>query len=183
MHGKLKSKGALLTTLHVRVKSPHSKHGRLVGGGFDVAAAIGRSGLTASKREGDGASPRGCFRILGGFYRPDRFGTRPRAGIPLVPLRPDDGWCDDPTDRNYNRPVRRPYRASHEAMWRADHVYDVVLVLDVNVQPRAKGRGSAIFFHLARAGYQPTAGCLAMSRLDMLKLLPRLSRQTSVVFG
>lgn len=183
MHGKLKPKGAALTRLHVRVRSPQRTFGRLVGGGVDMAAAIGRSGLTALKREGDGASPRGSFRIVGGFYRADRFGVRPRAGFPLRPLRPDDGWCDDPTDRNYNRPVRRPYPRSHEAMWREDRVYDVVLILDFNLRPRVRRGGSAIFFHLAHADFRPTAGCLAFHRADMLKLLPRLSERTVIVFG
>lgn len=183
MHGKLKPKGSSFTRLHVRVRSPHATLGRLVSDGIDVAAVIGRSGLTALKREGDGASPRGNFRIVGGFYRPDRFGVRPRAGIPLVPLRPDDGWCDDPADRNYNRPVHQPYPNSHETMWRSDHVYDVVLVLDVNLLPRVRGHGSAIFFHLARPDSGPTAGCLAVSRADMLKLLPRLSTRTVIAFG
>lgn len=183
MHGKLKPKGPAITRLHVRVRSAHATRGRLIGGGVDMKAAIGRSGLTALKREGDGASPRGAFRITGGFYRPDRFRTRPRAGIPLVPLRSDDGWCDDPADRNYNRPVRCPYPRSHEAMWRSDHVYDVVLVLDFNLRPRIRAGGSAIFFHLARPGFRPTAGCLAVSRADMLRLLPRLSTRTVIVFG
>lgn len=183
MHGKLKPKRSAVTLLHVRVRSDRASCGRLVGAGVDLAAAIGRSGLTARKREGDGASPRGQFRIVGGFYRPDRFRVRPRAGVPLLPLRPDDGWCDDPADRNYNRPVRRPYPRSHEAMWRDDHAYDVVMVLDFNLKPRVRGGGSAIFFHLAQADFRPTAGCLALSRADMLKLLPRLSQRTAIVFG
>ena len=183
MHGKLKPKRSAVTLLHVRVRSSSDDHGRLVGAGIDLAAAIGRSGLTALKREGDGASPRGQFRIVGGFYRPDRFGARPRAGFPLLPLRPDDGWCDDPADRNYNRPVRRPYPRSHEDMWRNDHAYDLVMILDFNLRPRIRGGGSAIFFHLAQADFRPTAGCLALRRADMLKLLPRLSQRTVIVFG
>jgi L,D-peptidoglycan transpeptidase YkuD (ErfK/YbiS/YcfS/YnhG family) len=183
MHGKLKLKGMSITRLHVCVRSPGSSRGRLAGAGFTAPAVIGRSGLTALKREGDGASPRGQFRVLGGFYRPDRFGARPRSGIPLQPLRIDAGWCDDPADRNYNRPVRRPYPASHEHLWRDDHLYDVVLVLDVNLRPRVRGGGSAIFFHLARADAAPTAGCVAISRTDMLKLLPRLSTRTRIAFG
>jgi L,D-peptidoglycan transpeptidase YkuD (ErfK/YbiS/YcfS/YnhG family) len=183
MYRKPESKGRTFDLLHVRVTSPRNHHGRLVGDGIDLAATIGRSGLTALKREGDGASPIGQFRIVGGYYRPDRFATRPVAGLPLRPLRPDDGWCDDPGDRNYNRPVRRPYPASHEAMWRDDGVYDIVLVLDVNLMPRVKGGGSAIFFHLTRPDFGPTAGCLAIGRRDMLRLLPRLSTETVIAFG
>lgn len=183
MHGKLKPKGCSLTRLHVRVTSAAASRGRLTGAGIDVAASIGRSGLKAIKREGDGASPRGAFRVLGGWYRADRFRSRPISGVPLSPLPPDAGWCDDPADRNYNRPVRRPYPAGHEAMWRDDGVYDVVLVLDVNLRPRVKRGGSAIFFHLMRSDGGPTAGCVAVARRDMLKILPRLGRQTRIVFG
>ena len=180
MHGKLKPKGLALTRLHVRVRSPHCTHGRLVGGGFDLAATIGRSGLSALKREGDGASPRGRFRIVGGFYRPDRFGSRPRAGIPLVPLRPDDGWCDDPAHPLYNRPARLPLRASAETMRREDGLYDVVIVTDHNQRPRVRGRGSAIFFHIAREGFSPTQGCVAIAPAAMRRLLPRLAREVEL---
>ena len=101
---------------------------------------------------------------------------RPRTGLRLRPLQPDDGWCDAPGDRNYNRPVRHPYPASAEKMWRTDDLYDVVVVLDHNQRPRVQGRGSAVFLHMARDGYEPTAGCVALGRTDLLKLLPRLSR-------
>ncbi len=148
-----------------------------------MPCAIGRSGLTAMKAEGDGASPRGRFAILRGWYRPDRFRVRPRSAVALTPMGRADGWCDAPTDRNYNRPVRLPYPASHEAMWRDDGLYDVVLALDWNMAPRARARGSAIFFHLARPGYPPTAGCVAIAAADMRRLLPRLAMSASVIFG
>lgn len=183
MHGKLKPKGHSLKQLHVRVTSAAASRGRLVGAGIDVAAAIGRSGLTAVKREGDGASPRGAFRVLGGWYRADRFRAPPPSGVPMAPLPVDMGWCDDPSDRNYNRPVRRPYPASHETMWREDGLYDVVLVLDVNFRPRLKRGGSAIFLHLMRPDGGPTAGCVAVARRDMLKMLPRIGARTRIVVG
>jgi L,D-peptidoglycan transpeptidase YkuD (ErfK/YbiS/YcfS/YnhG family) len=162
---------------------PRATSGRLVGGGIDVACAVGRSGVSAVKREGDGASPRGAFRIIGGYYRPDRFTIRPRTVLPLRPLRPDSGWCDDPGDANYNRPVRRPYGASHEALWRADGLYDVVLIIDWNLSPRARGRGSAIFFHLGEPGERPTEGCVAIRRQDLRKVLGCLRPATTIVLG
>jgi len=183
MHGKLKPKGRSLTRLHVRVKSAAASRARLVGAGVDVGASIGRAGLTALKREGDGGSPRGAFRVLGGWYRADRFRSRPLSGLKLVPLKQDMGWCDAASDRNYNHPVRRPYPASHEAMWRDDGLYDIVLLLDINLRPRVKGGGSAIFFHLRRDDLGPTAGCVAVARRDMLKLLPRLSSRSRIVIG
>jgi L,D-peptidoglycan transpeptidase YkuD (ErfK/YbiS/YcfS/YnhG family) len=182
-HTKLRPAHGAITSLSVTLARPSATRGRLVGPGVSVACAIGRSGVTRTKREGDGASPAGRFAILGGWYRPDRFAVRPRSAVPLRPLKPDDGWCDAVGDANYNRPVRLPYPASHEAMWRDDGLYDVVLALDWNMSRRAKGRGSAIFFHLARPGYAPTAGCVAVARADMVRLLARLARGATIRIG
>ena len=89
-------------------------------------------------------------------------------------IRRHDGWCDAPADRNYNRPVRLPYAASAERLWREDELYDVVVILNYNVRPRSRGRGSAIFMHVARPGYAPTEGCIALARGHLLRLLERL---------
>ncbi|SON58169.1 L,D-transpeptidase catalytic domain [Hartmannibacter diazotrophicus] len=167
--------------LTVHLISASRTAGRLAGAGFDLRCAIGRAGITARKREGDGASPAGRFAILGGYYRADRIG-RPETALPLRPIRSQDGWCDAPGDRNYNRPVRLPYAASHERLWRDDHLYDIVLVLDANLTRRRRGRGSAIFFHLARSGYAPTEGCVAVSLADMKKLLAKIRPGSAIVF-
>lgn len=154
--------------------------GWLVQGQSRVRCALGRSGLRAIKREGDGATPLGRFRLLRAQYRADRI-SRPRAAVPLQPLRRDDGWCDAAGDRNYNRAVRHPYPASAEAMWRSDGLYDVVVVLDYNIRPRKQGCGSAIFLHCARDGYAPTEGCVAVKRADLQRILARTSRRISLV--
>lgn len=138
-------------------------------------AALGRSGRRATKREGDGATPVGRWRLLRVLYRPDRV-PRPRTGLPVRPITPADGWCDAPGDRNYNRPVRLPYPANAERLWRDDHLYDLVVVLDHNQRPRFQGAGSAIFMHVARPGLQPTEGCIALERAHLLRLLARLRR-------
>lgn len=109
------------------------------------------------------------------LYRADR-GARPVTGLPLARIGLADGWCDDASDRNYNRPVRHPYPASAEAMWRGDGLYDLVVILDCNVRCRVRGRGSAIFLHVARPGFLPTEGCVAMRRADLVKVLARLRR-------
>jgi len=133
----------------------------------------------AGPTKGDGGSPVGRLAVLGGFYRADRL-RRPRTRLPLRPIRPDDGWCDDPRDRRYNRPVRLPYGASCEAMWREDRVYDVVVDIAWNRGPIRPGRGSAIFLHLARPGFEPTAGCVAVERRIIARLLVRVGRRTRI---
>ncbi|MCL4766162.1 MAG: L,D-transpeptidase family protein [Hyphomicrobiaceae bacterium] len=148
-------------------------------GALRFPCALGRSGRRAIKREGDGATPVGAFAVRHGFYRPDRL-LRPATRVPLTPLGPSDGWCDAVGDRNYNRRVKHPYPASAERMWREDHLYDVVIVLDHNERPRVQGGGSAVFIHVARRGYAPTAGCIAFERNHLLRLLKLLRRGTAV---
>lgn len=127
------------------------------------------------KREGDGATPLGSFRLIQVFWRADR-GPRPRTRLPVLPIRHHDGWCDAISDRNYNRRVRHPYPASAERLWRDDHLYDLVVVLDHNKCPRVQGRGSAVFMHVAAPGMTPTVGCIALSLPDLRLVLARVGR-------
>jgi L,D-peptidoglycan transpeptidase YkuD (ErfK/YbiS/YcfS/YnhG family) len=142
----------------------------LAGAGLRFRAAHGRSGITTQKQEGDGATPVGLLRLVRVLYRADRI-KAPVCVVPLEPISPFDGWCDDPGDEAYNRPVRLPYLASHEALWRDDQVYDVIGVLDWNLDPVVKSRGSAIFFHVATSDYAATAGCVALAQDDLLAAL------------
>lgn len=153
--------------------------GWIVVGDVRYPCALGKGALTYSKREGDGATPIAAMAILGGVYRGDR-SLYPANGIGLTRIKRTDGWCDDPTDGRYNRPVRLPIVKSHEKMMRSDRLYDVVLVLDWNITERARGRGSAIFLHVAHADYRPTEGCVAVSPETMRRLLPILRRGTMV---
>jgi L,D-peptidoglycan transpeptidase YkuD (ErfK/YbiS/YcfS/YnhG family) len=147
---------------------------RLHIGPLVVPCALGSGGLKRAKREGDHASPTGTFALLFGYYRPDRQ-RRLRAHVPLKPLRPGLGWCDDSASPAYNRPVATSCPWSHERLWRDDDLYDVVIVLDYNYHPRRKGRGSAIFLHCARPDLTPTEGCIALRIDDLRRLLPRLA--------
>lgn len=137
-----------------------------------VRCALGPAGVVAAadKREGDGASPAGVWPIRQALYRPDR-GPAPATALPLAAIAEDDGWCDAPEDPAYNRPVRLPYAASAERMWRDDHLYDLVLILGHNDDPPVSGLGSAIFLHLAKPDYAPTHGCVAVARQDLEALL------------
>jgi len=157
----------------LRVISRSARQGVLECGQFRWRCALGRSGVTAVKREGDGATPAGRWGLVEVRWRSDRL-SRPRTALPVRAINPEDGWCDSPADRNYNHPVRHPYAASAERLWRDDHLYDVIVVLAYNLRPRARGRGSAIFMHLARSGYAPTEGCIALSAADMRHMLAAL---------
>ena len=146
-------------------------------GGMGFPCALGRAGITSRKREGDGATPLAAMRLMEVNIRPGR-GLRPSTRLPRRIVHEDDGWCDDPNDRNYNRPVRLPYPASHERMMRDDALYDFCIVLDWNIAPRRRSGGSAIFLHIARPAYQPTEGCVAVSKATMRWLLPRVTART-----
>jgi L,D-peptidoglycan transpeptidase YkuD (ErfK/YbiS/YcfS/YnhG family) len=173
-----------LGEIRVRATVGDRRRGQLLVGPTVIPCALGAGGIVIAKREGDGGSPRGRFRLRGGAYRPDHLGIRPRTALPLRATRPDDGWCDDRRDRRYNRPIRLPAPGvSAEAMWRGDGLYDVVIDLDYNRAPIRKGRGSAIFLHIARHGYRPTEGCVALARADLLRLLRRLGPRTHLRIG
>ncbi|KMO42799.1 L,D-transpeptidase catalytic domain protein [Methylobacterium tarhaniae] len=172
-------KRTTLPHLRVRPNPLDRRRGTLIAGPVLIPCALGKGGQTRRKREGDGASPRGVFRLRGGFYRPDRLAMRPATPLPLRRIRPDDGWCDDPRDRRYNRPIPLPAAGvSAERLWRDDGLYDLVIDLDYNRGPIRPGRGSAIFLHVARPGFRPTEGCVALRRPDLIRLLRRLGPGT-----
>jgi L,D-peptidoglycan transpeptidase YkuD (ErfK/YbiS/YcfS/YnhG family) len=143
-------------------------------------ASIGRSGLTADKREGDGASPIGVWPMRRLLFRPDR--VTPKTVLPMQPIRPDDGWCDDPTHRDYNRLVQLPFAARHEELWRKDNLYDLVVQLGYNDDPPIPGKGSAIFLHVLGQDRDATAGCLAIGRDELLLVLAEIGRGAAVEF-
>jgi L,D-peptidoglycan transpeptidase YkuD (ErfK/YbiS/YcfS/YnhG family) len=149
--------------------------------GHKVRCALGPAGVVpaTAKREGDGASPAGAWPIRRVLYRADR-GPKPQTAFPTAEIARDDGWCDAPDDPEYNRPVKLPYPASAEAMWREDGIYDVVVVLGHNDDPPVAGKGSAIFLHLNRPDYAPTQGCIAIARADLEALL-RIARPGDAV--
>lgn len=157
---------------------PGATVGRLLRGreARPFACALGRAGIVPAeaKREGDGGTPTGRLALRRLLFRADRL-PRPNVAVAVEPLSPDDGWCDDPSDGAYNRPVRLPFAPGHERLWREDSAYDVVGVLGWNDAPAVPGRGSAIFLHLARPGLTPTEGCVALALPDLLAILPGLA--------
>jgi len=140
---------------------------------------LGRAGIRANKREGDGGTPRGIFRPKRLWWRADR-AIPPRTGLPRRRIRPDDGWCEDPADRHYNRRVRVPKDSPADRLWRGDGLYDLIVELDHNTRPRVAGRGSAVFIHMARPGFTPTAGCIALAAPALRRLLERIGPRTRI---
>ena len=151
--------------------------------GIRLRCAVGRGGILAEKREGDGGTPVGAWPMRELLYRPDRVerGAPQTGGLPARAIRREDGWCDAPEDPAYNRSVRLPYPASAERLWRRDRVYDLIVPLGYNDDPVVPGAGSAIFLHLAKRDYSPTAGCVALSRRDLLRVLEGSDRRSRVI--
>jgi L,D-peptidoglycan transpeptidase YkuD (ErfK/YbiS/YcfS/YnhG family) len=171
-----------LVHIHVQSRSGSKTRGILRAGGLFFPVALGRAGILANKREGDGGTPRGRFRLKKLWWRADRI-TRPRTGLPVRPIGPTDAWSEDPADRRYNRPVRRRPGEPGDRLMRDDGLYDLIIEIDHNDRPRIAGRGSAVFIHVARAGFGPTAGCVALRRNDLLRLLEMLSPRTWIHIG
>ena len=169
------------------------QHGLMLVRGRAILCALGKAGVTSFKREGDGCTPRGTMKVLGGYVRKDRMVTHSTpssikaAGIQRLQSIDTSkaathfGWCDEPSDANYNRPVRLPFKASHETMQRKDALYDLVLVLDWNISQRCRNRGSAIFWHIKPDHDCGTQGCIAISKHDFARIKSIFERPLSVV--
>ncbi|MEL7539540.1 MAG: L,D-transpeptidase family protein [Pseudomonadota bacterium] len=155
--------------------------GKFSGGGMTCRCTLGSGGVIAAaqKREGDGTSPLGKWRLKRVFYRPDRV-ARPETDLPIVPLGEQDGWCDAPDHALYNRPVRLPFSASHEKLWRDDHVYDLMVELSHNDDPVEPHRGSAVFFHLSHDDFRPTEGCVAIP-IDYMQAVLKVATAQSYI--
>ncbi len=138
-----------------------------------IPCSLGRSGIAPLKHEGDGVTPSGRLELLYGYYRKDRI-TLPATQFPFFAINQNDGWCDDPKSPAYNSPVKLPFDLSHEKLYRKDNLYDLCIVLNYNMTPITKNRGSAIFFHLTTENKGPTEGCVAIDKNEMLKLIPNL---------
>ncbi|HEY8268704.1 MAG TPA: L,D-transpeptidase family protein [Xanthobacteraceae bacterium] len=162
------SAGAALGVLRV---GPHA-----------IPVALGRGGIRANKFEGDGATPRGRFRLIRVWWRADR-ARRPSTLLRTRPICIEDGWSEDPTDRNYNRPVHIPKSSKADRLWREDGLYDFVIELDYNTRPRVARRGSAVFIHVARTGLPPTVGCIALPAPALKRLLAQIARNAVIEIG
>jgi L,D-peptidoglycan transpeptidase YkuD (ErfK/YbiS/YcfS/YnhG family) len=171
-----------LPFVRIRAAAGDRSRGWLTGGGQTIKVALGRGGIKANKREGDGGTPRGSFRPLLLWWRADRH-PRPQTFLPARAIARDDAWCEDASSRHYNQPLRLAAKDGGDRLKRDDHLYDFIVEIDHNTRPRIAGRGSAVFLHLARENFSPTAGCVSMTRQAMLRLLKRLGPETRIVIG
>ena len=171
-----------LSSIAVHAAAGDPRRGWLTVEGWTVPVALGRGGILANKREGDGGTPRGTFYPRRLWWRSDRH-LRPQTMLPARPIRPEDAWCEDPSSRHYNQPIRLERERGGDRLRRDDHLYDFIVEIDHNSSPRIAGRGSAVFLHLARENFSPTAGCVSMTKASMLRLLARLGPETKIVIG
>src|ERR1700685_3257467 len=171
-----------LAAIRIRAAAGSPRRGWLTAGAQTIPVALGRGGIVANKREGDGGTPRGTFRPRQVWWRADRH-PRPRTFLPTRAIGPEDGWCEDPRSRHYNRPIRLDHHHGGDRLRRDDHLYDFIVEIDHNTSPRVAGFGSAVFLHLARANFLPTAGCVSTTESAVLRLLARLGPETRILIG
>ncbi len=169
-----------LSRITVRRKPGDSRRGWLTAGALAIPVALGRGGIKANKREGDGGTPRGSFRLRRLWWRADKH-SRPSTSLPVQRIRAEDGWCENPADRHYNQPIKVPSQSGADRLRRMDDLYDFIIEIDHNTRPRVAGRGSAVFIHAARQGFAPTAGCVALELNTLRRLLARLGPRTTIV--
>ncbi|SHK68350.1 L,D-peptidoglycan transpeptidase YkuD, ErfK/YbiS/YcfS/YnhG family [Bradyrhizobium lablabi] len=169
-----------LSAIRISPAAGDPRRGWLTVDGQAVPVALGRGGIKANKREGDGGTPKGIFRPRRLWWRADRH-PRPRTHLAVRAIRPEDAWSEDPASRHYNQPVRLGHDQAGDRLKRDDHLYDFIVEIDHNSSPRIKGRGSAVFLHLARDNFGPTAGCVSMTKSAMLRLLERMGPDTKIV--
>ena len=173
-------KRAAFRFIRVGTRLGCKSQGWLFAGPSAVPVALGRTGIKADKREGDGGTPRGRFRPLRLWWRADRL-PRPWTLLPVRRIGPDDAWCEDPHDRRYNQPFRRSANEPGDRLRRNDNLYDMMVEIDHNTRPRVAGRGSAVFIHVARPGFAPTAGCIALRLRDLKMLLGHINSKTRIL--
>jgi L,D-peptidoglycan transpeptidase YkuD (ErfK/YbiS/YcfS/YnhG family) len=169
-----------ITHLQVFVKNAGAAHGVLKIGQSYFPCLIGKHGKTFRKREGDGKSPIGRWKIEQLFFRPDKMG-RPKTALKCAALKPNHGWCDEASHGQYNKFVKLPFRFNHEKLWRTDKAYNLIATTNHNQRPRIKGVGSAIFWHVINPGAKGTEGCVALSEKNLRTVLSRCSKKTYLI--
>jgi len=155
-------------------KSGHLKYKNL-----KFRCSLGKAGIGKKKREGDNVTPTGTFKIVKIYYRSDRV-KKISSKLRLIEITKNMGWCDDPNSKNYNKLINLPSKYSHEKLFKKNNIYNVIVVLNYNMKPVIKNKGSAIFIHIAKKNYRPTQGCIALKKNDLLKLLSKIRKNIKI---
>ena len=155
------------------------KNNKLILDEYKIKCAIGKRGIGNKKKEGDQITPKGKFKIKTILYRKDRISNF-NSKIVKLPIQKSMGWCDDPRSKHYNKLIKFPFKYSAERLYRKDSTYDIILVLNYNLNPIRKGKGSAIFIHITKKNYKKTLGCIAVSRKDLKKIIKKINKSTTI---
>jgi L,D-peptidoglycan transpeptidase YkuD (ErfK/YbiS/YcfS/YnhG family) len=159
-----------------------NKSGYLKYKNLKFRCALGKAGIGKKKIEGDNITPKGTFKIVKIYYRNDRI-KKISSKFRLIEITKNIGWCDDPKSRKYNQPIKLPTKYSHEILYRRDNIYDLILVLNYNMSPIIKNKGSAIFIHMAKKNYKKTAGCIALKKANLIYLVRKITKNTKVIIN
>jgi L,D-peptidoglycan transpeptidase YkuD (ErfK/YbiS/YcfS/YnhG family) len=146
---------------------------------FIFRCALGKSGIKRKIKEGDNITPKGIYKITRIYYREDKI-KKLKTTIKKIKIKKNMGWCDDPKSKFYNKLIRLPSKYSYEKLYRKDNIYDLLAVLNYNMNPIFKNKGSAIFIHIAKNNYEFTAGCIALKKGDLIKLLEKIKKNTKI---
>ena len=159
--------------MHILINKNYLTYNKL-----KVKCAIGKKGIGYKKKEGDLITPRGQFKIRLILYRKDRVKISTKLKKKIIKKKM--GWCDDPKSSHYNKLVKLPFAHKHEKLFRKDSIYDIILVLNYNMSPIKKNKGSAIFIHVAKNNFKKTEGCVAIRKLNLIKLIKEINPNTKV---
>ena len=159
--------------MHILINKNYLTYNKL-----KVKCAIGKKGIGIKKKEGDLITPTGQFKIKYILYRKER--VKISTKLKKIIIKKNMGWCDDPKSSDYNKLVKLPFAYSHEKLFRKDNIYDIILVLNYNMSPVKKNKGSAIFIHIAKKDFKKTEGCVAIRKPSLIKLVKEMNSNTKV---
>tara|TARA_B100000941_G_C28238582_1_gene415267 strand:- start:134 stop:634 length:501 start_codon:yes stop_codon:yes gene_type:complete len=149
---------------------------------YKVKCALGKRGIGLKRKEGDLITPKGTFRVKYILYRKDRI-KKISTILKRIEIKKNTGWCNDPSSKEYNKLIKLPSVYSFEKLYKKDNIYDIILVLNYNMNPIVKNKGSAIFIHIAKNNYKKTEGCVALKKVHLLRIIKDLKKNTKIIIG
>ena len=159
-----------------------NKSGYLKYKNLKFKCSLGKAGIGKKEKEGDKITPKGTYKIVKIYYRNDRV-KKIFSDFKLLKIKKNMGWCDDPKSKKYNRLVKLPSKYGYEELYRKDNIYDLILVLNYNMEPIVKNKGSAIFIHIANKNYKKTAGCIGLKKSHLINIIKKIKKNTKVIIN